>query len=74
MPKTLNNLVDLDKHPNKIENNKLNNQQNNEFIIMKEEMNEYNQERILKEKIRASGTSIMQVNKKKNNNIINKNL
>jgi hypothetical protein len=25
MPKTLNNLVDLDKHPNKIENNKLNN-------------------------------------------------
>jgi hypothetical protein len=41
---------------------------------MKEEMNEYNQERILKEKIRASGTPIMQVNKKKNNNIINKNL
>ena len=37
-------------------------------------MNEYNQERILKEKIRASGTSILQVNKKKNNNIINKNL
>jgi len=36
-------------------------------------MNEYNQERILKEKIRTSGTSILQANKKKNNNIINKN-
>ena len=33
---------------------------------MKEEMNEYNQERILKEKIRTSGTSILQANKKKN--------
>ena len=36
--------------------------------------NEYSQGRVLKEKMRSSGNSLLQANKKKNNNIIFKNL
>jgi len=37
-------------------------------------MNDYNQERIRKEKIRASGTSISQEYKPKSYNIVNKSM
>jgi hypothetical protein len=41
---------------------------------MKEEINDCSQSLILKEKIRTPGNSILQAGKKKNNNIIFKNL
>lgn len=49
MTKTINNLTDLDNPANKIDN--INDNKSNEFFGMKFEINEYNQSRVIKEKM-----------------------